>query len=297
MISVLEEALGFSVVGLTVLLVFAALRRLLRHSVGLWARRRLEPNGAFEYRFTIQNLEPVPIDVELAMTLVEDNFPQGAQLPSLQNAPGRLSIYSGKTDPQPVSNPATVRSNPGQVISAFAFNEMPAYDTWTIKVASPAKRAKLTMTPGGVPLGPLNPLRPWVAVTLSASSVTVDSDEPVSSSPRSEPTWTTGLVVACLGPAIYVAAFIVLQRTFWQGAENEDGHWLFLDWTVLALLAFFGFLWYRSVRRPVYPTIQSYTKPVTMAHPELDSIVPADQHDPDAVRVASGLADASEKVS
>jgi hypothetical protein len=259
---VLEQVLGVSVVTLTVVLIFAAIRRMLRHSVGLWARRQLlDGANEYEYRFTVQNLESVPVDVELTATLIEEDFPSSEQPANLLHT--RLRIFSGQTNPTFLRDGANVKSGTGQLLSVVTFPEMPAHDTWTIKVTTPARRVSLALNAAGAPVGRMNPLRPWLGVTLSASSITVTADDPVSRSPRMEPTWTTGAVVAGLGPALYVAAFVTLRQTLWLGRLQQDGHWSFLDCGIVGLLSLLGFLWYRSVRRAVYPTIQSYTRSVS----------------------------------
>jgi len=81
---VLSTILGVSLPAVCAALVFKAARVMLRHELGIWASRSgiaadkgtsLTGAALFDYRFIIDNVEPVPLDLPLTVTLLEEGFP------------------------------------------------------------------------------------------------------------------------------------------------------------------------------------------------------------------------------
>jgi hypothetical protein len=256
---ILSVFLGVSAPVAAVAMLMAAIRRMLRHSISLWGvRSPAEGDCKFEYRFAIQNLEPVPVDDSLFITITEEwaGVPKDAP----RTCGERIRVYSGHTRPEFLGTVSEEGVTPPKYVTSLRFPRMPPHDTWTLKIRSNAKSVALLLKPRNIDVGRLNPFRPWVAVTLSSSALVVSGDAPVSQGEKALPTWTTALVVAMTGPLLYLGGFGLLWLM-----EEGSGTILFVspyswvyDAGAIVLLALAGFGWYRWIRRPVYPTIQSY---------------------------------------
>jgi hypothetical protein len=261
MIALVEQVLGASFLTATAALVLLAIRRMLQHTIAFWgvrtARRITATIIEYEHRIAVQNLEPVPIDEELTMTIVEQDLPASwhSTLPWPQSS---IRIYSGQTKPVFLETNALLSNDQGMQ-SAVRFDRMPAQDTWTVRVNTLARSVQLILTPHGAPFGRFNPLRPWLAITLSVDRITIKGELPVSRSPRALPTWRTAVMVATIGPVLYIAALVIYKLWF---SHHPPLHYelLILDLPIIFFLSLVGFAWYRWIRRPVYPAIQSYTK-------------------------------------
>lgn len=263
---VIEVLLGISAPVAAAAVLAMALRRMLRHAVTLWgARREINPPGSegasvqFEYRFAIQNLETVPIDDKLFVTLTEEDVSVDTESPQAHSL-RHIRVYSGHTKPEFLGTTLDNNFKPARRVTTLRFARMPAQETWTLKVESTAKRVELKLKPRNIDLSKLNPLRPWIALTLSSDSLAVSGSNPVSRGATALPTWTTAVVVAMSGPLLYMGGFGVLWLlpSSIVGPVSLVGTPSWVDGGAVLLLALAGFAWYRWIRRPVYPTIQSY---------------------------------------
>jgi hypothetical protein len=258
-LDIISIVLGVTAPAAAAAMLMAAIRRMLRHSISLWGVRSLRSSGLkYEYRFAIQNLEPVPVDDSLFVTITEE-FAKTNDVDHIKPSAERIRVYSGLTVPDFLGTRSVDSTSPTQIVTALRFPRMPPHDTWTLKIQSCAKSIEIGLKPRDLNVGLLNPFKLWIAVTLSSDSLIVNGDAPVSRGAKALPTWTTALVVAMTGPLLYLGTF----GFFWLLSQgNADsiliGSFSWLDGAAVALLALGGFGWYRWVRRPVYPTIQSY---------------------------------------
>jgi hypothetical protein len=292
--SFLDVATGALKVLLTtvfVALVFNAMRALLRHQLGLWASRdtpkapttiernpiNVEQESArlYDYRFIIDNLEPVPLDLPLTIVLDEESFPNiprplfpaaaqeeveadgGYTTTSDGEFQESLRIYSGVSKPTFVySGPAPDGSSARS--SSIRFNGLRAYDTWTIRLRSLGDSVTLRVVPAGVALSRINPLRPWLAITTSVSAITISQDGTLGRGGKFQPSWTSAFWTAAISPAFYALARWLLLPVLLPQARYDlkGGSWL--DACALILLVVMGVLWFLWIRRPIYPAIQGY---------------------------------------
>jgi hypothetical protein len=257
-LEIISIILGATAPVAAAVMLVTAIRRMLRHSVSLWGVRSARYSGLkYEYRFAIQNLEPVPIDDDLVITIAEEFHKARNEDGSHKAIAERIRVYSGLTRPEFLGKLPADSSKPSLTVTSLRFPRMPPHDTWTLKVQSNANSMEVRLKPRNIDVGLLNPFRPWLAVTLSSDSLLVNRDAPVSRGAKALPTWTTAFVVATTGPLLYLGAFGVIWLS-WHGDADLLRSFTWLDGGAVALLALAGFGWYQWVRRPVYPTIQSY---------------------------------------
>ena len=228
----------------------------------LWAGDHIgtQWDKQYEYRFAIQNLEPVPIDRSMRIKIIEEGIPPEWRDLGVQQGPRAIRVYSGRTTPIFVKTRTMLD---GEAQDAFCtelkFGPMLGNDTWTVKVRSKARNVKITLVPAGAPLRRINPLKPWLGITLTASELEIgeDTTSPVRNGPSELPTKATGVAVAAIGPVLYV--FMMILMWLFDPADLHKLSWFpLVDFLSLAALGLIGWIWYRWVRRAVYPTIQSY---------------------------------------
>jgi hypothetical protein len=271
--------LGVSTWSLLAALLFKVIRVMLRHQVGLWASRTTvlpefgvgaEGSTLYDYRFIIDNVEPVPLDLPISVYIEEKEFDERRLLPLFpapKNGESReggriyqesIRIYSGPAKPRFISSRVNVEDREGERQSMIRFDSMNARDTWTIRLLSTARSVTLRLAPQGVPLSPVNPLRPWLAITTSVDRIRIENDQSVSRGSRFQPSWSFGIWTILSMISLYVAArWSLLAQIVGKDAKVTALSW---TWDLLAIgcVIVVAMLWFLAIRRPINPAIQGY---------------------------------------
>ena len=238
--------------------VIWSVRRLLQHAVAVWGVC-VEVEGHSEYRFTIQNLEAVPIDRKIWIRLREENCeswaaPNGAsEGGGAEHIRHKIRIYSGANVPWFERWRAVSEMN-GCLETFVSFGAMEPFGNWSISLVSSAKQVSMLI---GTGVGPGSEARfrfKRVGLDLAVRKVEVSEGGAIRAGPKVMPTPEGGLGIAVVAPAIYL---------YWEWVESLFGlHLELFSWTfdpaIASALLLVGIGWYFFVKRPVVPIIRAY---------------------------------------
>lgn len=248
------QAIGGSVASLGLLTLFyIAFRRLIQQSVAVWGMR-VEEGEQFEYQFTLQNLEGVPIAWKVCILLRETDFPAES---GGGDKKAEIRVYSGSTRPRFVG-PRAANESDGSWETRMEFARMDAFATWSIRLRSPARRVVMSLGAGELPVDRKVSRFRSVGLDLSVEEVELGFQKTVIKGPRRLPTWETGLSIVAIGPLAYGVGVWVLHLL--GAVTPETVGMIEVDVAIGVLLGVAGLIWFLRIRRPVVPAIRAYRR-------------------------------------
>jgi hypothetical protein len=274
---VFTAIMGVSLPVMFAAFLFKVARGMLQHQLGIWAGRStvrtsdgtsLGEDTLYDYRFIVDNIETVPLDLPLTIALCEEAFPRDptplfppdkAALPPRGQREFRedVRVYSGASEPTFLESKPLQGERGLARRSTIRFNCMHARDTWTVRLLTTAASVTLRVVPDGVPLSRVNPLRPWLAITTSVSSITISQDGALSRSSRFQPTWVFAFWATSLSLSLYALTRWLLLPYLLDDTVLTMVPW-WGDALILTFLLMMTTFWFVWIRRPIRPAIQGY---------------------------------------
>jgi hypothetical protein len=251
----LLQTIGGSIASLILLTLFyLSGRRLIQQSVAVWGMRVEEETG-FDYQFTVQNLESVPIASKVCFLLKETDF-RAASTPDQRNV-SCLRVYSGATRPRFWKRSSNAAD--GSFDTRVELQRMDAFETWSFRLRTHARAVTMILGARELPTERTVSRFRSLGLNLSVERVELGNQKSVFSGPRKLPTWEAGLSIILIGPLAYGVGVWLLH--LWGVLTlPETPSDVGIDCAVGALLALAGLTWFLWVRRAVVPAIRAYVK-------------------------------------